>query len=84
MRRIPGGGTCELEIEGRARGRNIGQHTGDADDVAGEQTRGVEGDEDSVSHFASDCDGSETDGENHGDCHCIDRAVMSVSWRIAR
>lgn len=59
-------------------------HTCDADNVACEQTRGVQGHEDSISHRASDCNGSETDGERHRDCHGIDRATTSVSWRVSR
>ncbi|KAL8767136.1 MAG: hypothetical protein Q9194_006076 [Teloschistes cf. exilis] len=41
-----------------------------------QKSRGVQRDEDTISHFASDGNGRETYGEYHGDRHRIDRAVM--------
>lgn len=56
-------------------------HTCNADNVACEQTRGVQRYEDPISHLASNCNCGETDGEYERDCHRVDWAVMSISWK---
>ena len=67
----------------RSQGESQPEHTCDADNVTCEQTRGVQGHEDSISHLASNCNGSQTDGEHHRNCHRIDRTVTSISWRVS-
>lgn len=58
------------------------QYTGDADYVACDQSRDVQRHKDSVGHLASDCNASQTDSKDHGDCHGIDRAAISISETI--
>ena len=63
----------------RSQGESEPEHTCDADDVACDQTRDVQGHKDPICHLASDGNASETDGERHRDCHRINRAIASIS-----